>query len=195
MFSTSTYSQYFSRKILKINNKLQQITYDLVVTILGSILLALSSKISFVLPFSFVPVTMQTFAVLFLSMIFGRKSFYMVGLYIIEGIVGLPVFSKGSGLMYLLGPTGGYILGFLVASYFCGLLAEYGFSKNYIKTFFVMIIGNLLIYLFGVLGLLFYTNFDFSKAIMLGVVPFILGDAIKILFLTFILPTCWKLVK
>jgi biotin transport system substrate-specific component len=195
MFSTLTYSQYFSREILKVNTKLQQIIYDLVVSILGSILLSLSSKISFVLPFTFVPVTMQTFAVLFLSMIFGRKSFYIVVFYIIEGVFGLPVFSRGLGVLYLLGPTGGYILGFLVASYVCGLLAEYGFSKNYIKTFFAMIFGNLIIYFFGIVGLLRFVNFDFKKAIIIGVLPFILGDLIKIFVASLVITSGWKILK
>jgi len=191
----NTYSQYFAIQVLKIDTKFKQYMYNLPIVVLGSILLTLSSKTSFVLPFTYVPVTMQTFAVLFLSIVFGRKAVYMVGMYILEGILGLPVFAKGGGLMYLFGPTGGYIIGFLVASYVCGLLSEYGVSKSFLKTLFVMIIGNLLIYLFGIMGLLPYTNFNFSKAVMLGVTPFVLGDILKIFILALILPTGWKLIK
>jgi biotin transport system substrate-specific component len=92
----------------------------------------------------------------------------MVVFYIIEGVFGLPVFSRGLGVLYLLGPTGGYILGFLVASYVCGLLAEYGFSKNYIKTFFAMIFGNLIIYFFGIVGLFLEKDNLISWRLRLG---------------------------
>jgi len=190
-----TYSDYFATRILKINSQVKQLLYDVSAVILGSVLLALSSKINFVLPFTSVPVTMQTFTVLFLSMLFGRKAVYMVVLYIIEGITGLPVFAKGAGLGYLLGPTGGYILGFLVTSYVCGLFAEYGYSKSFVKTFFVMLVGNLLIYICGVSILLFYTGFSLLKALMLGVYPFIVGDILKIFIATLVLPSGWKLVK
>jgi biotin transport system substrate-specific component len=190
-----TYSDYFATRILKINSQVKQLLYDVSVVILGSVLLALSSKINFVLPFTYVPVTMQTFAVLFLSMLFGRKAVYMVMLYIVEGIMGLPVFAKGGGLGYLLGPTGGYILGFFAASYICGLYAEYGYSKSFVKTFFVMLVGNLLIYICGVSILLFYTGFSILKALMLGVYPFIVGDILKIFIATLVLPAGWKLVK
>jgi biotin transport system substrate-specific component len=190
-----TYSDYFATRILKINSQFKQLLYDVSVVILGSVLLALSSKINFVLPFTYVPVTMQTFAVLFLSMLFGRKAVYMVMLYIVEGIMGLPVFAKGAGLGYLLGPTGGYILGFFAASYICGLYAEYGYSKSFVKTFFVMLVGNLLIYICGVSILLFYTGFSILKALMLGVYPFIVGDILKIFIATLVLPAGWKLVK
>jgi biotin transport system substrate-specific component len=190
-----TYSDYFATRILKINSQFKQLLYDVSVVILGSILLVLSSKINFVLPFTYVPVTMQTFAVLFLSMLFGRKAVYMVMLYIVEGLMGLPVFAKGGGLGYLLGPTGGYILGFLAASYICGLYAEYGYSKSFVKTFSVMLVGNLLIYICGVSILLFYTGFSILKALMLGVYPFIVGDILKIFIATLVLPAGWKLVK
>lgn len=190
-----TYSSYFAAQVLKIDTKFKQCVYDLANIILGNILLILSSKISFFLPFTPVPITMQTFAVLFLSTIFGRKAVYIVGLYILEGLTGLPVFAKGTGFGYLFGPTGGYIIGFLVASYVCGLFSELGYSKSFVRTFFAMVIGNILIYLFGIFWLMFYTNFNLLKALMLGVVPFIIGDVFKIVLLTFILPFGWKLIK
>jgi len=113
----------------------------------------------------------------------------------LEGLTGLPVFAKGAGFGYLLGPTGGYIIGFLVASYVCGLFSELGYSKSFVKTFFAMVTGNILIYLFGIFWLMFYTNFNLLKSLMLGVIPFIIGDVFKIVLLTFILPFGWKLIK
>ncbi len=196
MEKSLTYSEYFFEKILLTStNQNKKSGYRLISILLGSILLALTSKISFVLPFTPVPVTLQTFAVLFLSMVFGRNSVYMVGLWILEGIFGLPVFSKGVGIHYLLGPTGGYIIGFLVASYVCGYLAEYGFDKNFFKTFFCMILGNLIIYFFGIFWLLRFVDFDVLKAVCIGILPFVVGDIIKIVFATLILPSGWKLIK
>lgn len=189
-----TYSEYFSQHILKATDT-KRLIYDLTSFILGSLFLTLSSKISFNLPFTPVPVTLQTFAVLFLSVAFGKKAVYILSLYIFEGILGIPVFSKGAGLLYLLGPTGGYILGFLVASYFCGYLSELGFDKSFIKTFVMLIIGNLMIYFFGILWLLKFVNFNFYKAVYIGVLPFVVGDIIKILILTLVLPSGWKIIK
>lgn len=190
-----TYSEYLSQKILKISKPIDKFLYLISISLLGSILLALSSKINFQIPFTPVPFTMQTFAILFLSILLGRKVLYVLSLYIFEGIIGLPVFSKGSGIFYLLGPTGGYILGFFIAGYVCGTLTEYGFDKSFIKTFFCMFIGNLIIYFFGILWLLRFVNFELNKALSLGVIPFIFGDLIKILIVSSILPKGWEKIK
>ncbi|MFN3550442.1 MAG: biotin transporter BioY [Endomicrobiia bacterium] len=195
MIKSLTYSEYLSQKILKISNPVEQIFYTFTISILGNILLILSSKINFKIPFTMIPFTMQTFAVLFLSMLLGRKVLYVLSLYIFEGILGFPVFSQGGGIFYILGPTGGYILGFFVAGYVCGKLAEYGFDKSFIKTFFSMFLGNLIIYLFGILWLVRFVNFDFLKALYIGVFPFIIGDIIKIIFASLVLPLGWKITR
>ncbi len=193
MLKTMTYSEYFFVKLL--NQTKLKLLYWISIIFFGSIFLTLASKINFILPFTSIPITLQTFAVLLLSMMVGRISVYIVSLWILEGAFGLPVFSKGAGLFYLLGPTGGYIFGFLVASYFCGYLAECGFDKSFVKTFFAMILGNLIIYFFGILWLLKFVNFDLSKAIYIGILPFIIGDVLKIFAATMILPSGWKILK
>ncbi len=195
MIKSLTYSEYLSQKILKISNPVEQIFYTFTISILGNILLILSSKINFKIPFTMIPFTMQTFAVLFLSMLLGRKVLYVLSLYLFEGILGLPVFSYGGGVLYIVGPTGGYILGFFIAGYICALLAEYGFDRSFIKTFFCMIVGNLIIYIFGILWLLRFVNFDFLKVLHIGVIPFIISDFIKIIFASLVLPLGWKIIK
>ncbi|MCS7231982.1 MAG: biotin transporter BioY [Elusimicrobiota bacterium] len=195
MIKSLTFSEYISQKVLKISTPMQKSLYIVLISLLGSILLAIASKINFNLPFTPIPFTMQTFAVLFLSMLLGKKVLYVLGLYIFEGILGLPVFSKGAGILYLLGPTGGYIFGFLVAGYICGTLAQQGFDKNFIKAFFAMILGNIIVYFCGALWLLRFMNFDIYKTISLGILPFIIGDIIKIVFASFALSFSWKKIK
>lgn len=192
MSSYSTYSEYLCWKTLRITKPTHRILYLFSISTIGSILLALSSKINFVLPFTPVPVTMQSFVVVLLSMLLGRQVMYVLFLYIFEGIVGLPVFAKGGGVLYLLGPTGGYILGFLVAGYLCGKLAEEGFEENFIKTLFAMFIGHLIIYFFGVLWLLRFFNFNLYKTVAVGVIPFVISDFLKIIIASMVLPACYK---
>ncbi|MCX7941277.1 MAG: biotin transporter BioY [Endomicrobia bacterium] len=195
MIKSLTFSEYVSHKVLKISTPIQKSLYIVLISLLGSILLAIASKINFYLPFTPIPFTMQTFAVLFLSMLLGRKVMYVLIFYLIEGIVGLPVFAKGGGIGYFLGPTGGYILGFLFAGYVCGGLAEIGFDKSFIKTFFVMVLGNLIIYFFGILWVLRFVKFDLMKALSIGMLPFVVGDVIKIILASIVLPSGWKILK
>ncbi|MEN3013127.1 MAG: biotin transporter BioY [Endomicrobiia bacterium] len=195
MITHLTYSRYLSQNILKISTPLQKFIYIIFISLFGSFLLAVSSKINFVLPFTFVPFTMQTFVVLLLSMMFGREVIYILISYVFEGIVGLPVFAKGGGVLYILGPTGGYIVGFLISGYICGLLAEAGFTKSFLKTISVMILGILIIYFCGALWLLRFVNFSIKQALKIGVLPFIIGDLIKIIFVSFVLPLSYKRIN
>lgn len=187
-----TYSDYLFQKVLKLSKLTHQVFYTSLVALLGSILLALSSKVNFVLPFTPVPVTLQSFVVVLLSVLLGRRVMFVLFLYIFEGLTGLPVFAKGGGIWYLLGPTGGYIVGFLFAGYICGMLAEAGFCKNFINTSSMMFLGHLIIYFFGVLWLLRFVDFDVVKAISVGVLPFIPGDIIKVLIASAVLPVGWR---
>ncbi len=169
-----------------IKQKLQtKIVKSLLIIILGSIALAISAKIK--IPFYPVPMTMQTFVVMFLGLSFGYKiGLATVGLYLFEGIIGLPVFSnspeRGVGLIYFTGPTMGYLIGFLSACY----LASFVNSKdNLLKIFIKLIIAVSTIYLLGVFWL--GTLIGWEKHIYsLGVAPFLLAELFKILLLTLI---------
>jgi len=163
----------------------------------GSLLIALSSKVQ--IPFYPVPMTMQTFVILGLSMALGwRLAGATLALYLLEGTLGLPVFAgspeKGIGLAYMMGSTGGYLLGFLVAAVTCGWLGEKGWDRNVFKTAAAMFIGNALIYIPGILWLGLIFGWD-KPIIEWGLTPFILGDITKIALATALLPLAWTFLN
>ena len=167
--------------------------YSLII-IMSSILLAISAKLK--IPFYPVPMTMQTFVVLFIGVAFGYKiGLSSVGLYLLEGIIGLPVFAnspeKGVGIIYFTGPTMGYLIGFLTACY----LASFVSSKdNFFKIFLKLIISVSTIYFFGVIWLGTLIGWD-KPIINLGVTPFLLAELFKILLLSIIVKKIYKLRK
>ncbi len=163
-----------------------------VLAILGSALIALSAQIR--VPLEPVPVTMQTFAVLVVAMAYGlRLGTATVALYLAEGALGLPVFAGGAGgVAVLLGPTGGYLAGFVAAAAIVGALAERGWDRSLASTAFAMLLGNLAIYGPGlaVLGALI----GYDKAVAVGLAPFVLGDALKLALAACVMPAAWRLV-
>ena len=171
-------------ELIKQSNQSKLIKYFLIV-ILGSLALTISAKIK--IPFYPVPMTMQTFVVLFLGLSFGYKiSIATISLYLLEGIFGLPVFSnspeRGIGLAYFTGPTMGYLIGFLTASY----LASYVNSKdNIFKIFLKLTLAVSTIYLFGILWLGTLIGWD-KPLFNLGIQPFLLAEVFKLLLLTLI---------
>lgn len=170
------------------------IAYDVALVLAGSLLLALSAQVAFPLPFSPVPVTGQTFAVLMLAALYGRKRAVATMLaYLGEGSAGLPVFAQGlSGPAVLSGPTGGYLAGFVAAAFVVGWLAEMGWDRRAWTTFAAMVAGNLVIYVFGVTWL---TRFlGLSSAIDAGLIPFLVGDLAKILLAMVALPAGWRIL-
>ena len=169
--------------VKSINN--QKIIKKISLIIIGTIILTLSAKIK--IPFYPVPMTMQTFVVLFLGVSLGYKiALATVGLYLIEGILGLPVFSnspeKGVGLVYFTGPTMGYLIGFLFAAFLSGY---FNFKKNIFLIFLKLILSVSIIYLLGIIWL--GTIIGWDKPIFeLGAKPFLLAELFKILILTLI---------
>ncbi len=164
-------------------NTQSQIIKSLVIIFFGSIILAISAKIK--IPFYPVPMTMQTFVVLFLGISFGYKvALATVGLYLFEGIVGLPVFSnspeKGVGLVYFTGPTMGYLIGFLTASFLASFVK---LNDNYLLIFTKLILSVSTIYIFGILWLGTLIGWD-KPIVELGLTPFLLAEIFKISLLT-----------
>ena len=160
----------------------------------GTVLLAISSKIK--IPFYPVPMTMQTFVVLFLGMSFGYKiGLATVSLYLLEGIIGLPVFSnspeKGIGIVYFTGPTMGYLIGFLIATFLAGY---FKFEGNLLNSFIKLLISVSTIYIFGVIWLGYLIGWD-KPIIQLGVTPFLLAEMFKIVILTLLAKNILKLRK
>ena len=161
----------------------QKLLKYFLITIFGSILLTLSAKIR--IPFYPVPMTMQTFVVLFLGISFGYKvGVLSVIFYLIEGIVGLPVFSnspeKGIGIAYFVGPTMGYLVGFIFA---CLLAGIFTYNKNHILNFLKITIATSVIYILGILWLGNLIGWD-KPILEFGVYPFLYAELFKILLLT-----------
>ena len=176
------------------NIKQTKIVKYIFIALLGTILLAISSKIK--IPFYPVPMTMQTFVVLFIGIAFGWKlGVATISLYLFEGIIGLPVFSgtpeKGIGFLYFTGPTMGYLLGFIVATYFAG---KFIYDNNFIKTFFKLAFATAFIYLMGMLWLGNLIGWE-KPIFKLGAQPFLIAELFKILIATLTINQIKKLRK
>ena len=159
----------------------------------GTVLLWLSAKIQ--VPLQPVPITMQTLVVLFLGVAYGwRLGAATMALYLLEGAVGLPVFaggwSKGGGFHLLYGATAGYLFGFVVAAGVCGRLAERGWDRSILGSAAAMVAGNIIIYALGLAWLA--GQIGLASAIQYGLLPFLLGDALKIALGTCALPAVWR---
>ena len=174
------------------NNIQQYLFKNFILLALGCVLLSLSSKIQ--VPFWPVPMTMQTFVVFIIGMSYGFSfSLITLILYLFLGAIGLPVFAKGSGIMYLLGPTAGYLYGMLIAGALIGFFADQGWGKSYLKSFFALVIGTFIIFVLGVgyLGSLI----GYKNALVSGLYPFILSETFKIALAVSIIPSIWKLLN
>jgi len=174
--------------------ELNKIAKIILVAMLGTLLLTISAKIK--IPFYPVPMTMQTFIVLFLGITLGPKiGLLTVSLYLFEGIFGLPVFAgtpeKGIGLVYFTGPTMGYLIGFLVTVYFAG---SFKYDKGPINTFLKLIFSLSFIYIFGLIWLGILIGWD-KPIFKLGAEPFLLAELFKMLLLLFLIPTLSKAKK
>lgn len=164
-----------------------------VLSLIGTALLAISAKVNvWIGP---VPMTMQTYVVLVLGAAFGwRLAAATVALYIAEGLAGLPVFAGVSaGPAYMMGPTGGYLAGFLAAAVFVGYLAERGFDRSIPKMLAVMAVGHAIIFAFGWAWLSSLVGAE--KAFAVGVAPFYAATALKTLLAGVTLPALWMLIK
>ena len=164
------------------------------IALLGSIFLAISSKVK--IPFYPVPMTMQTLVVLFIGIAFGWKiGVATISLYLFEGIIGLPVFSgtpeKGLGLVYFTGPTMGYLIGFIVPVYISG---KFLYDNNLIKNFLKLTFATSFIYIFGMLWLGNLIGWE-KPIFKLGAQPFLLAELFKILIATFAVGLISKLRK
>ena len=183
-------------------SRTEKIIKLILITIIGSVLIMISAKIK--IPFYPVPMTMQTFVVLFFGIAFGYKiGLATVTLYLLEGIFGLPVFAnspeKGIGLVYFTGPTMGYLIGFLVAVYLVGIRRDllYLSKKHYVNLLTVftrLIVSVSFIYILGLLWLGSLIGWD-KPIYKLGAEPFLLAELFKLLLLTALYPWIKKLDK
>ncbi len=169
---------------------------DLSLVALGAALVALLAQVRIPLPFTPVPLTGQTFGVLLVAAALGSKrGAASMALYIALGAIGLPVFAGGAaGLSHLTGATLGYLIGFVLAAYVAGWLAERGLEHSVRTSLLPFLLGTLIIYVCGVSWLTVLLG-SFAKALTAGLVPFLLGDAIKLVAAALVLPVAWKFVK
>ncbi|HHS82703.1 MAG TPA: biotin transporter BioY [Devosia sp.] len=162
----------------------------------GSILLWVSAKIS--VPFIPVPMTMQTLAVMVLASTYGfRLGLAAALLYVLEGALGLPVFAtspeRGIGLAYMMGPTGGYIVGFVLAVGFVGWFAERGADRSFIRSFVIMSLGSAIVLGLGFAWLSRYLGVP--MAFTSGVLPFVVGDLFKIAIAALLVPMIGRIFR
>ncbi len=167
---------------------------DVALVLAGSLFVALSAQVAIRLPFSPVPLTGQTLAVLLVGVLLGsRRGALALLTYLSEGAVGLPVFASGtSGIAYMLGPTGGYLVGFLAAAYVTGLMTERGWARRTVTAFILMVTGNLLMLALGLLWLSGFVGLE--QSIRIGLLPFLPGDLIKIALAADLLPSGWRIL-
>jgi biotin transport system substrate-specific component len=171
----------------------QTILVKIFLVVLGSSLITLSSYIT--IPLYPVPVTAQTLVILLIGLSYGSHlAFLTIGCYLLQGAMGMPVFAGGAaGLPTLIGPTGGYLVGFLAAGVLLGALASRGFGKTFVTTLIAMVAGNIVIYGCGAIWLAQFIGIE--SAVNNGVLPFLYGDLLKILIAAALLPAAWRILS
>jgi biotin transport system substrate-specific component len=168
--------------------------WKLVLVLAGSALIALAAQVRIPLPFSPVPVTGQTFAVLLVAAALGRLGLASVIAYLIEGAIGLPVFAGGGfGVATIVGPTGGYLIGFALAAALVGSAVERGWDRHLVTALAAMLLGEVAIY---ACGLAWLARFALPVPLLdAGLLPFIPGDLVKLALASLALPAAWRLVR
>lgn len=191
MMSSTFIPVLFSRYFPKLDRRLAAG----VQVLLGSLLVAALAQVRVPLPFTPVPITGQTFAVLLVGATMGaHRGTASLLLYLAGGLIGLPIFAGGaSGFSQLAGPTGGYLVGFVVAAFLVGRLAERGLDRNPRRAWLVFLAGEAVIYIIGLPWLARFVGFQ--DLLALGFYPFLLGDGIKLVAAALALPAAWKLVR
>ena len=169
--------------------------YDLGMVAAGSLVVALGAQLEVKLPFTPVPLTGQPFAVLLVGALLGaRRGAAAMLTYLGEGALGLPVFAGGaSGLVSLVGPSGGYLVGFVPAAFVTGFLAERGWDRRFLSTWAAMALGSTMLFACGLPWLALFVGRD--NVLATGLLPFIPGDIVKQALAALALPSAWKLAR
>jgi biotin transport system substrate-specific component len=162
----------------------------------GALLIYLSARVAIPVPGSPIPITGQTFGVLLVGGALGfRRGVLAVLLYVLLGVVGLPFFAEGKGgLSVIVGASGGYLVGFVVAGALVGRLAELGWDRHIGGAIGAMLVGNAVIYAIGLPWLMVVAGFDLPTAVAKGLTPFLLGDALKLALAAAVFPVAWWIV-
>ncbi|RRD37929.1 biotin transporter BioY [Leptotrichia sp. OH3620_COT-345] len=180
--------------LIKVKNKENEMVKNIFLVISGVFFIALMSQVRIPLPFTVVPITGQTFAVMLIGLTYGKKLGVSTLLsYITAGIIGFPVFAGFTSGFPFNSASGGFIIGFLFAAYICGYFADKGWTKSYSKLILVLFLAHFILYLFGLIQLSLF--FPTKNVFIIGLVPFIPGDVIKMILMIGIFPTAWKFIK
>ena len=184
-----TYAAHFRPQIEK-----EALIYDFIMIMGASIFIALSAQIAFSVPFSPVPITGQTLAVVLTGALLGsRRGGLAIVAYLLEGISGLPVFAQAQfGIIHLVGPTGGYLIGFIPAAYLSGLLSESGWGKSIFSALGIMTLSTVIIFICGLSWLsLFFGN---NNVFEVGLYPYLVGAVIKITLAAVLFRLGWRVI-
>ena len=162
-----------------------------------SVFLAVCAQVSINLPFTPVPITLQTLGALLAGAALGsRRGALAMLLYLAEGAAGLPVFAGGAGgFIHLIGFTAGYLWAIPIAAFVTGLLCERGFDRSYLTSALAMLPGSLIFYILGVPWLAITAHMAIGHALVAGMLPFIPGDLLKLIIASALLPSAWRIVK
>ncbi len=165
---------------------------DVLIILIGSIIMMTLSKVSFYLPFTPIPITAQSLGILVIGSSFGMKrAFFSSVVYVGSGLLGAPVFSGGKyGLQALMGPTGGYIIGFIVAASLMGFYGDRCRDRTFLSSYLIFFLGHFIIFTFGIIWLGLFVSLD--RVLALGFYPFIPGMIIKTVLAGTLTPLIWK---
>ena len=178
--------------IVNFETKEKETLKNILLVLGGVAFLSLMSQVIIPLPFTPVPISLGTFGVTLMALLYGRKLGTATILsYVAAGSLGAPIFA-GFKSGSLFSPTGGYILGYIVATIILGYLADKGVTKSYVKTFFSLLLSSAIILTLGSIVLSIFV--PGKNVFMVGVLPFLPGDAIKSTTITLLLPTLWKVI-
>lgn len=178
--------------IIKIETKEKETFKNILLVLGGVAFLSIMSQVLIPLPYTPVPISLGTFGVTLMALLYGRKLGTATILsYVAAGSLGAPIFAGGKAGS-LFSPTGGYILGYIVATIILGYLADRGVTKSYVKTILSLTLSSAIILTLGSLVLSLFV--PGKNAFMIGVLPFLPGDALKSTTVTLLLPTLWKFI-
>jgi biotin transport system substrate-specific component len=181
---------------IRVGERLNSRVRDVALVVAGALFIYLTARIVIPIPGTPIPVTGQTFGVLLVGGSLGlRRGFAAVSLYVLLGVIGLPFFAEGKGgLAVILGASGGYLIGFIAAGALVGRLAELGWDRKFVGALGAMVVGSVVLYAIALPWLKVVTGMTWQDTIDKGLMPFILGDATKIVLAAALFPVAWWVV-